>query len=274
MSTLKEKVMVINLSISQWTARKFDPTASKEVATNHAATDAGRFNKILIAGEALKSIAKVANSARTFHYQNTLPWKDNGERILPSENFFNYASEMAKFRAEFDSLVGEFISNYPMLVDEAKARLNTLFSESDYPAPAIIQKKFKLSYDFDSISEVDDFRVAISEEEADNIRLQIQATIDRRIANAQDEMLNRIRTAVLNMADALEMPDKVFRDSLVGNIEELVELTPILNFNKNQKIDDAVNMMKPLCVDPNQLRKDAAYRKEIAEKARKISKLI
>ena len=208
------------------------------------------------------------------HYAQTLPWDDQGARILPSENFFNYASEMAKFRAEFDGLVGEFISSYPTLVDEAKGRLNTLFSEADYPPQALIQRKFKFAYNFMGISDVEDFRIAISEEEADRIKLEIQATIDGRSANAQDEMMNRLRTATLNMADALEVPDKVFRDSLVGNIEELIELTPLLNFNKNQKIEDAVNMMKPLCVDPNQLRKDAAYRKEIAEKARKISKLI
>ena len=126
--SLKEKCMIVNLAISQWSARKYDRNVSNEVAQNHAATDAGRFNKILIAGEALKQIAKVANSARNFHYQNSLSWSDNGDRILPSENFFNYTSEMLKFKSEFDDLVREFIANYPSLVQDAKLRLNTLFS--------------------------------------------------------------------------------------------------------------------------------------------------
>ena len=124
------------------------------------------------------------------------------------------------------------------------------------------------------IADVNDFRVAISQEETDRIKLEIQAALDSRVKNAQEEMLKRIRIAVGNMAEALLVPDKVFRDSLVGNIEELVEVTPLLNFTKNEQIEKAVNMMKPLCVDPNQLRKDAAYRKEIADKARRISNLI
>ena len=272
--SLKEKCMIVNLAISQWSARKYDRNVSNEVAQNHAATDAGRVNKILIAGEALKQIAKVANSARNFHYQNSLSWSDNGDRILPSENFFNYTSEMLKFKSEFDDLVREFIANYPSLVQDAKLRLNTLFSEADYPPQSLIQQKFKLSYSYMPIADVDDFRVSISEEEVSKIKLQIQSQIDGRINDAQDEMLKRMQVASFNMAEALEVPDKVFRDSLVGNIQELVELIPLLNFNKNSKIDQAVTMLKPLCVDPNQLRKDAIFRKEIAEKARKVSKLI
>lgn len=266
--------MLVNLNIKQWSARKYDRKVSNEVSQNHAAQDAGRFNKILIAGEALKKIAKVGNSARTFHYAQTLPWGDNGDRILPSENFMNYAAEMAKFKSEFEALVSEFVSTYPSLKEDARARLNTLFDEADYPPQEFISKKFGLSFSYMPIADVNDFRVAISQEETDRIKLEIQAALDSRVKNAQEEMLKRIRIAVGNMAEALLVPDKVFRDSLVGNIEELVEVTPLLNFTKNEQIEKAVQMMKPLCVDPNQLRKDSAYRKEIADKARKISKLI
>jgi Protein of unknown function (DUF3150) len=272
--SLKEKVMEVTLNVSIWTARKYDRNASREVADNHSATDAGRFNKLLIADEALKAINKVSNSARNFHYANTLPWNDSGARILPSENFFNYTSEMLKFKSEFDELVREFVANYPSLVEDARTRLNTLFSEADYPPQSLIQKKFKLDYNYMPMADVDDFRVSLSEEEVSRIKLQIQAQIDSRVNKTQEEMFKRMQTAVLNMAEALEVPDKVFRDSLIGNIEELIELIPLLNFNKNKKIDEAVKMMKPLCVDPNQLRKDAEFRKEMAEKARKVSKLI
>lgn len=272
--SLKEKVMIINLSISQWSARKYDRTASAEVATAHAATDAGRFNKILISGDALKKIGKVSNSARTFHYQQTLPWNDNGDRILPSENFFNYTQKMNEFKNEFEALVSDFIAGYDKLMTDARVRLNTLFNESDYPPPALIGKKFRLAFNYMPIADAEDFRVAISEEESERIKSQIEGELKNRVQTANDEMLKRMRTAVLNMAESLEVPDKVFRDSLVGNIEELVEITPLLNFDGNEKINKAVGMLKPLCVDPVQLRKDAAYRKEIADKARKISKLI
>jgi len=84
MSNLNEKAMLVKLSVSQWTARKYDKKVSQEINDQYSAHDAGRYNKVLIAQEEIKKISKVASQARSFHYFNTLPWDDNGSRILPS----------------------------------------------------------------------------------------------------------------------------------------------------------------------------------------------
>lgn len=105
---LSEKAMLVKLSISQWTARKYDRKVSHEVNSQYGANaDAGRYNKVLIAQEAIKKITKVANEARTFHYYQTLSWSDEGYRMLPAANFMDYSTKMREFRSKFETVVNE-----------------------------------------------------------------------------------------------------------------------------------------------------------------------
>ena len=267
---LKEKVMIVNLSISQWTARKYDAKVSKEVEQAHNAHDSGRFNKILIATEALKAIQKIAGSARTFHYFNTLPWGDNGDRILPSANYWNYVSTMGKLKSQFDGLVDEFIMQYPALIEDARNRLNTMYNDNDYPHPGFIRDKFRIKFAFMPVPDVEDLRVNISDEEVNRIKSEIQGQINDRLQNTVNDMLNRIKEAVSHMADTLNVKDAIFRDSLVGNICALIEVIPALNFQNDPHINEVVNMIKPLCVNPDDLRTSPEFRAEIAKKSQQV----
>ena len=69
-----KRAMLVELTIRQWTARKHDRKVSREVDQGHGAQNAGRFNKQLIAKDALEKIAKKAGAIREFHYAHTLPW--------------------------------------------------------------------------------------------------------------------------------------------------------------------------------------------------------
>ena len=71
---LSDKAMLVRLTISQWSARKYDKSASQEIIVNHhAKPDAGRFNKLLVNQAEIKKIEKIANTARIYHYKVTLP---------------------------------------------------------------------------------------------------------------------------------------------------------------------------------------------------------
>jgi len=292
--SLKEKVMVVSLNISQWTARKKDLSATREVEETHGATNAGNFNKVLISKDVtntskegelnpLKAIQKLTGTARTWHYQNTLPWSDNGDRILPSANYFNYLAKMGQFKNEFNQLVDNFLKSYPDLVEEAKTRLNTLFNDNDYPSPARVFDKFRFSFGFMPVGDVEDIRVSIGSEEVDRIKTEVNAELNNRVNVAIADLLGRIRDAVSHMAESLTgetvtksgaTKEKVFRDSLVGNICELIELAPLLNFNADPHVDEVVELIRPLCVDPDLLRTEPEVRREIAERAAAVLPLI
>ena len=65
---INTRALLVNLSVSTWTARKFDRAISDEIAAQHgAAGDAGRYNKALIQGDSYKALVKCAQAARTAH---------------------------------------------------------------------------------------------------------------------------------------------------------------------------------------------------------------
>lgn len=270
-NSLKEKVMIVNLTISQWGARKYDRTATKEVEDNHQAKEAGRFNKVLMHSETLTKIGKAGSKIRLFHYENTLPWGDNGDRILPTEKYWKYVSELGMMKLEFNDLCDQFIDEYEMEKSASMSRLNSLYKETDYPQPESIRKKFDINIGFMPIADGNDLRVNMSEQVIDSIKNQITKELEKRINNATEDMLGRLRETVQHMADTLKDKDKVFRDSLIGNVQSLVENLPLMNFNDDQRVVDAVKYCETLCnVDINDLRSKRKYRFEIAAKAQQI----
>lgn len=270
MNSLKESVMIVNLTISQWGARKYDKTATKEVEDNHQAREAGRFNKVLMQSETLTNIGKIGNKIRTYHYENTLPWGDNGDRILPTEKYWQYVTEVGTMKMDFNTTADQFIDEYIEEKERSKIRLNSLYKEGDYPQSESIRKKFDVGVSFMPIADGNDLRVNMSAEVIDTIKSQITRELEKRVEGATDEMLQRLRDAVGHMAETLKDHNKVFRDSLVGNIQSLTESLPLLNFNNDQRVVDAVNYCKTLCVDPDELRFKRKFRLEIAAKAQQI----
>lgn len=268
--SLKDKVMIVNLTISQWGARKYDEKASKEVEAFHNAHEAGRFNKILIKSETLKEIQSMASKARNIHYEHTLPWGDNGDRILSTESYFRYISEISTVKYQFEQLVEQFVQEYVQLKEEAKFRLGSLYKETDYPHESTVRRKFDLRTIFMPVAEAEDFRLNVSNDMVNMMRTQIEGEVTSRVQKATSSIIERARDVVQKMKEVLSEKDKIFRDSLIGNIQNLVELIPILNFNDDPKVKEIQAKLNLLIVDPDRIRWNNKLRQEMAEKAGEI----
>ena len=95
---LSTKVMLVDLSISFWTAKKYDRKVSKEVADNHKTTEkVGRYRKnLMMDAPSLEAISKAMGAAHTEHYKRTLPWSDGGVRILTAAGYLSYTPVLAR----------------------------------------------------------------------------------------------------------------------------------------------------------------------------------
>lgn len=272
MKNLSEKSILVNLIISAWSARKYDRKATQEVNDNHNSKDAGRFNKCLIAQDNLTKITNVANRARAYHYENTLMWSDSGERLLPSSKFFEYTAELTKLKSEFDHAVNQFIQDYPMMIEDAKANLNGLFKASDYPND--IGNKFRIKTAFMPIPNTDDLRVNLSSDEIGSLRETIEAEINERFASGQREIYTRIGDQLTHMKKALSDDKAIFRNSLFENVLELVKLLPQLNVANDSNIAETCEELRSLYTDPETVRESKTLRKAKAKEVENmLSKL-
>lgn len=265
MSTIATKSLIAILSISQWTARRYDKKATKEVNDkNNAQDDAGRYNKLLVAKETLEKIVAIAGRARAYHYENTLPWGENNERLLSTDNYFAYIQKMAEFRDEFDREVATFLSNYDQYVLQSRLRLGDLFLQEDYPSRLEIESKFGLKTSFLPVQETD-FRVQLSDEEIQKLKASVGVEINNRINVAVKDIWNRVKEQLQKMKDRLSNADAVFRDTLFENLNDLIELLPKLNVTGDLEIAKVCNELLSLKADPESVRRNPTLRSQKAQ---------
>jgi hypothetical protein len=284
MTSLTSRAMLVNFTVCSWQARKHDKKVSDKVAADHGAQlDAGRYNKVLIARSALKALGAVQGAARDHHYKNTLPWADWGPRILPAANYWPYMEKQRGLKADFDKAATEFIGSYATYVEEAKARLNGMFDAADYPTLGALRDKFQYRIEVTPLPGAEDFRVSLGDDEQGRVRADIEERVKDATGRAIRDLWDRVHEAVEHMHDRLHNYDVdesgkvvggIFRDSMVTNLRELVELLPRLNVTGDADLEAMrKRLTEKLCAaDPQTLRDDPKVRYKAKKSAEQILK--
>jgi hypothetical protein len=263
--------MLVELSISCWTARKLDKRVSQEVdADKGAKARAGNYQKNLLAGtHKLDNIVKFAANVRAWHLANTLPWSDNGLRLLPMDNFLRYKERLGEYEEEYNLLVKSFLDEYPTLVDAAAFQLGDLFDRTEYPEVNAIAHKFRFQYVFSPVPTAGDFRIDINEQAKAELTDNFNRNFDSRIKGAMKEAWTRLHECLTHVSERLEdvgdNERKVFRDSLVGNAQELIDMLKVLNVTKDPDLERARQQLSQTFtgLEVKDLRESAEIRKDV-----------
>lgn len=274
---LNDRALLVQLNISQWTARKHDKKATREVAsTNNASMEAGRYNKSLLPmNDALDHVHKKSTLIRTKYYENTTSSGLDGMQILPSGNYLAFMTEFRKEKSEWDSLVSQFVDNYEDIVTRNKhilqRTLGNLYDPGDYPTVDQIRAKFRMDVAVFPVPSSANLRIPVSSEELDRIRAEIEQRVDNAAKTAMTELWQRLHDRVKHMAEKLADPRAIFRDSMVENARELCALLPRLNFTDDPHLEDMRQQVEQsLLRHPDALRNDPDLRRDTAAEAKAI----
>jgi 5,10-methenyltetrahydromethanopterin hydrogenase len=271
---LTERAMVMNLSISLWQGYRLDKEASRKVTEDAGANrDAARVNKHLVPKEALAPVVTAANNVRSHFYDNTLPWRDNGDRLMTRKLFTTFIEAHEQLRREFDEAVSTFLDDkYPAAIAQAEFRMGDLFKREDYPSVEQLRGRFRIVLDIDAVTTSNDFRVAIDQEHVERVKASMEAAAERRVQQAQADVWKRLLERVGKVAERLGDPEAVFRDSTIDNVAELVELIPGLNVLDDPDIERMRRQIEDKLVghDAKDIRKDPDLRAELAGDAKAI----
>jgi hypothetical protein len=278
------KAMLVSLTIKAWSGAKIDKRVGQDVAAREGAdNDAGHYSKKLVAKDALAEIKAISGEARTKHYEYTLPWSQDGARILPSAMHAKYAADMRQLQDRFELAVKGFMNDYEGQILLAQRRLGGMFVEADYPDPRDIDGKFAWEINVMPIPSGNDFRVSLSQDMTTAIRQDIEAKTGKAVQDATRSLFDRVTKTIAHMAESLEDYGEViengkikkinpFRDSVVGNIQELVDLLPALNITGDSTLTTVTEEIKNklLARTAEELRSMPVVRKEVAQHARKV----
>jgi hypothetical protein len=271
---LAQKAMLVDLHVSRWSGFKIDSKASRQLIKDaNAENGSATVSKRIVPKEAFADIVTVCNALRAHMAKHSLPWSDNGQRIMTRNIFALFMQGYNELERNFNAAVKEFIEvKYPLVRDKVAFRMGDLFVEKDYPTVDELREKFRVDLDIDGITEPDDFRVALPEQQLNKLKASLEDSINRRLSSAMHDVYVRIAALLEHYIEKMADPEAIFRDSTVNNLVELMNILPGLNITNSpdlrtirQRVMNTIGSYQP-----NDLRKDANLRAAAAQEAREI----
>lgn len=280
---LSERAMLASLKISMWNGMMHDQEVTEQVSETYKADrDAGRYAKRLVGNQFLSKVTNKVSMARRVHRTLTLPWNDDGTRILSVTGYVHYTQVMNDFQEAIKQATSDFLKERPAFIADAKIRLGHMFNKADFPDEADLKRKFKFKVEIDPIPERGDFRAQLSNDAVKAIADDIEHRSNERVEAAIKDIYRRVADVTGRMAEKLraydsEAEDKnIIRDSVVYNIHQLAELMPSLNITGDPNLDALAEQLKDQLVEhsPEILKTDANARKRTADAADRIFKKV
>ena len=231
---LTHDAMLVSLRISAWSGRQYDRKASNQVAIHHdASANAGRYNKRLLPKSAFATITATMSAARTDHYANTLPWDDQGNRLLPVANYDHYTALFDQYRETIIRNRTRFIEDYDLNIAQAQLELGRLYNPDEYPTKEALQAKFDIKYRVLPVPDADHFIAKLAVDDTERVKLDIESQIQERLGQAVTDLYHRLAESVEHVSERLTTDDQgkplIFRNSMIDNIRDLVDIVPRLN---------------------------------------------
>ena len=268
--TLASASMLVEVNISNWVGRKKDKRASEDVVTqNHAAAGVANVNKKLLAdSDNLRAIQQHVTATRSAHANMTMPWSNSGLRLLPTAQYFKYQQTMTDMQNEFERLITNFLDSYNDEVIDVQMKLGDLFSRDDYPTTEDLERKFGFSINYMPLPDAGDFRIDIGNEALAEVKQQYSEFYAKQYSTAMNDVWTRLHKALTSMSDRLDYSSKedkkVFRDTLVSNVTDMIELLRVCNVTNSTQMSAMADSLEEAMsgVTPDALREDDYFRAE------------
>ena len=241
MTHLSDRALLVQLNISQWSARKLDKKATREVATsNYASLDVGNYNKKLLPmSDSLANIHTMTGDIRKEFYTNTLPWGLENTHMLPTTNYLSFMTTFRRRKSEWELTVNKFLTDYPSLQHTAQRFLGNLYNSEDYPHVRDLRDKFSMDLVVLPVP-TNDFRVQLADDELAGIHADIQRRIEESSGLAMKEAWQRLYDRVKHMVERLaklDDPKSRFHESTLEHVTELCTILPRLNFTDDPHLE-------------------------------------
>ena len=263
---LNRDAMLAGLRITAWSGRLYDREASDHVAVHHdASASAGRYNKRLLPKAAFAALTATMSEARTRHYANSLPWDDKGARLLTVANYEHYTELMDALRERVVRQRARFIEDYDDYVGQARLDLGKLFRIEDYPSKDALQDKFSIRYRITPVPDADHFIAKLASDDTDRVKRDIERHIEEQLHDAVGDLYRRLAEAVERVSERLEEDENgkplVFRDTMISNIRDLVDVVPRLNIFGDDRLARLCEQVKDRIagVEPDSLRPSKTF---------------
>ncbi len=269
-----KKAMLAELSIHRWGATKSDRRASNEFAASKKSNPTmSRVTKTLLQSPHLVGFDQLANQARGVHYSHTMPWLDNGMRILPVKRFLDYGKDIKKITDNSVTCVNDLCDSYAGLIDTAKVQLGDLFNVTDYPPVEAVRSKFSIRMRFLPVPQENDWRVDMAAADIDKLKAELQGVFADSQNSAVEDLTDKVRVRLGKLMEILSDADDAsfrrrLRESHISGLTELPEFIDTMNVFDNEnlsRLSRELNEKFDFNFDAEGLKSDSSLKAKVKE---------
>jgi hypothetical protein len=216
---------------------------------------------------AFRAVTAVRGNASSYFKAVSLPYPEPGIRLIRQTDIDEISIRMRGFKQELDEAVDTLNDRFDELKQVARGSLGDLFNPSDYPLS--LSGLFDVTWEFPSVeppSYLQQLNPALYEQECNRVRSRFDEAVQLAEAAFTDELAKLVEHLAERITGDDDGRPKVFRDSVVENLQSFFERFRTLNIRSNDQLDELVDRVQRVVrgVEPQQFRDKQSLRKKIA----------
>jgi len=196
------------------------------------------------------------------------------------EEFETYLETYETKRREY---IDRFIGTYPALIEAARETLRNLFDAQDYPPSDAVRRSFRLEYSYltlDTPRSLSNVSAELLARERAKAVEQARAEVLEIRQAMREELRALLDHAVERLGSETEGKrrgkPRMFRNSLIGNMEEFFNTFSARNVVGDQELEGLVGEARKILsgTSPDELRKNSTARAITRESLAAVRKII
>jgi hypothetical protein len=261
-----DRAVVLSLTIACLGTRRKVPATSVQV---DADKDMLHVSKAILESDELDAIKTLDGEMRTWLGKRALPSPfRRGTFLIPLDLVEQVDGKIVEYQEKRRFLTDAFLAVYDKSVEDAKRRLNGLFDAADYPRADKVRASFCVGVQYLAFGvpeKLEGIRKDLFERE--------KAKAEAQWKDAADEVRQALRAMLAELVDHMverlhgngDGKPKVFRDSLVENLSEYLELFDPRNITDDTQLAQLVERCRHTLdgVDADALRASDAIRTKV-----------
>lgn len=184
----------------------------------------------------VRDLMRKYDEVYVYHKENTLPWMDNGMRLLRSDRYMEYMEGVRRHIAEVEQLLPTVVDNWEQLVADDMAERGAAAQRDEYPQAYDVAEMFAIDVQCFPLPSAKDFRVDVDDETKAALGRALEQAEERGRLEVVKMMLTPIQKAVEKLRVPIGEEGAIFRDSLVENIREGVAQAKALNISDDPQL--------------------------------------
>lgn len=186
------------------------------------------------------------NAAYARHKAMTVPWVDQGPRLLRADKVTEYEDMVNTAIEKLKPMAEEVRRQWPSLVYADIQARGAGASWDDYQTQDEVAGLFTMSYSVRPVPSEGDFRVAMTPAQKEMYRRELEEAQNLIKLDLLRDMLKPITDAANKLAVPIGDDGSVFRDSLVGNLIKVADKADEYNLDGDGTITSMVGELRDI----------------------------